>query len=196
MIGAPLDPQAGAVAPGQVPVAPAPAPDAFVPGAALADTGAALDDAAAQASALTAPPYAGGTPEGSLTSTPRQAAADLLNSGETKKGLATAEGDINAREQNEIASIQSGAAAEKLQQATDFQNHFAQADQGYNEELAQSQTAYDKHKASAGTLKDPEEQFYEDKGQGYRVETALAAFAAGIGAGFNGQAEPGARSAP
>jgi hypothetical protein len=162
------------------PIPPGP-PPVVPPELQIAQAGADLD-------AATAPAYAGGTPEGAVSSTPRQAAADLLNSAERGKGLEREEGKIQAGEQAQIAAKQSQAAAEKVQQANDFQNLLAQSAQKYEAEHAQTQAAYDKYKAAAGTLKDPEAQFYEDKGQGYRVQTALAAFAAGIGAGFNGQA--------
>lgn len=182
MIAAPLTAPAGA--PGQVPVAPAPD---FVPGSELAQAQPAVAQATADVSAATAPAYAGGTPDGSLTSTPRQAAADLLNSGERQKGLETEEGRIKSDEATKTADVHAAAAAEKNQQAADYNDFLAKSQQRFNEEHAQTQAAYDKYKAAAGTLKDPEAQFYEDKGQGYRVQTALAAFAAGIGAGFNGQ---------
>jgi hypothetical protein len=178
-VPAPLPPapvQVAPIPPAPAPVAPQPSPEAQI-----AQAGAQLD-------ALTAPAYAGGTPDGALTSTPRQAAADLLNSGEREKGLERREGEINADEQTQVADKQAQAAAEKVQQANDFQQLLTQSQAKYEAEHAQTQAAYDKYKAAAGTLKDPESQFYEDKGQGYRVQTALAAFAAGIGAGFNGQA--------
>lgn len=184
--GAELDALAppGAAAPAPpppIPPAPPPVAPAASPELQVAQAGADLN-------AATAPLYAGGSPEGSLTATPRQAAADLLNSGERGKGLERVEGDVKAAEQAKVAAKDADAAAEKVNQASDFDTHLAQATQRYAEEHAQTQAAYDKYKAAAGTLKDPESQFYEDKGQGYRVQTALAAFAAGIGAGFNGSA--------
>lgn len=171
-----------------LPSAPQPIPPAPPPGAPPVTPEMRVAQAGADLDAATAPAFAGGTPEGKLSSTPRQAAADLLNSGERQKGLETEEGRIKAQEQADIARTQAAAAAEKVQQSNDFQGLLTQSQQKFEAEHAQTQAAYDKYKAAAGTLKDPESQFYEDKGQGYRVQTALAAFAAGIGAGFNGQA--------
>lgn len=167
--------------------APEPAPPPPPPVAPPASTELQVAQAGADLDALTAPSYAGGTPDGSVASTPHQAAADLLNSGEREKGLERVEGGIKAGEQASVADKQAAAAAEKTQQAADFRQELAQSQQRYEEDHARTLAAYDKYKSSAGTLKDPEAQFYEDKGQGYRVQTALAAFAAGIGAGFNGQ---------
>ena len=164
-----------------IPTPPPPGPPPVPPEQQIAQAGAELD-------AATAPAYAGGTPEGALMSSPRQATADLLNSGERTKGLEVAEGRIKADEQAAIADKQQAAAAEKIAQANDYQASLAESQKRYEEHHAATQAAYDKYKAAAGTLKDPESQFYEDKGQGYRVQTALAAFAAGIGAGFNGNA--------
>jgi ubiquitin len=167
---------------------PAPLPPAPDPVAPPPSPQMQVAQAGAELNALTTPAYGGGTPDGSLTSTPTQAAADLLNSDERSKGLERREGEIKADEQNQIAGKSDEAAAEKVQQAADFQNLLTQSQAKYESEHAQTQAAYNKYKAAAGTLKDPEAQFYEDKGQGVRVESALAAFAAGLGAGFNGNA--------
>lgn len=164
-----------------IPLAPPPVAPPGSPEMQVAQAGADL-------SAATAPAYAGGTPEGVLTSSPRQAAADLLNSGERSKGLERVEGDVKSVEQAAIADRHTAAAAEKAAQANDYQAALGESQKRYEEHHAATQAAYDKYKAAAGSLKDPEAQFYEDKGEGYRVQTALAAFASGIGAGFNGNA--------
>jgi hypothetical protein len=173
-VPAPLPPKPAAPVP--PPVAPPDSPEMQIA------------NAGAQLNALTAPPYAGGTPDGSLTSTPRQATADLLNSGERSKGLEREEGRIKADQATQEADVQAAQAAEKVAQASDFQRELAASNQRYEEAHAQTQAAYDAYKAQAGTLKDPETQFFEDKGTGYHVKTALAAFAAGLGAGWNGNA--------
>src|ERR1700690_663983 len=102
-----------------------------------------IAQARAQLDALTAPAYAGGTPDGLLTSTPRQAAPDLLNSGEREKGLERTEGAIKAGEQTQVADKQAQAAVEKVQQANDFQQMLAQSQQKSESEHAQTQAAYD-----------------------------------------------------
>jgi hypothetical protein len=184
-MGFPTAPQPAPVAPvvlQPAPPAPAPAAPPMPPEMQIAQAGAQLD-------ALTTPPYAGGTPEGSLTSTPRQAAADLLNIGETRKSLEGEEGRIKAGEQSAIADTNQQAAAEKIQQANDYQTALSDALSRGEEDRARHVAAYNDYKAKAGTLKDPETQFYEDRGQGYRVINALAAFAAGIGTGASGGGE-------
>lgn len=142
--------------------------------------------AGADLTAATTPAYAGGTPQGALASTPDQGAADQLNSGEALKGVAGVEGDVNAKAAAEKAAVHQATEAEHIAQAQDAEAGRAKRAQELEEADAGHAAAYAKYKASAGTLKDPETQYYEDKGQGVRIENALAAFASGIGAGFNG----------
>lgn len=173
-------------APPPAPVAPAPAPPPVAaPGSPELQVAQAGSDLSTLAATQT--PYAGGTPDGVVTATPRQATADLLNSGERSKGLEREEGRIKGDEQTRIAAKNTEAAAEKIQQSADYDQLLSQSSQKYDEAHAATIDAYSKYKAAAGTLKDPETQFYEDKGQAFRIREGLAAFAAGLGAGFHGE---------
>lgn len=172
--------QAGAGDPGRVPVDPPPAD--LPPQQQIAQ---AKDELAA----LTKPAFVGGTPEGATVSTPVQAAADALNSDERLKGVALAEGDVNAAAEASKAEIYDRKAAASAQLASDQQLGTTESLAEMNQIYAGHMAAYDKYRASAGTLKDPETQFYEDKGQGYRIQTSLAAFAAGIGSASHGSSD-------
>lgn len=148
-----------------------------------------IAQAGADLSALATPPYAGGTPDGSIRSTPQQATADLLNSGERRKGLEKREGDVNADKAVRDADILQRQAAESQQQTQDFSAAKTQRLAELAAKDAQQDAAYQKFKGAAGSLKDPSDQFWEDKGTGSRILSGLAAFASGLGAGWNGSGE-------
>lgn len=130
--------------------------------------------------------YSGGTPEGSLTSNPRQATADTLNILSNKGELEGKQGEIQSKEQSELAAKQNEAAQEKILQSQDFQNHLVKSNDKYETEHQQHQAAYDEFRKKAGSLKDPGSQFWEDKGQTSRITAALAAFSSGLGGGLTG----------
>jgi hypothetical protein len=127
-----------------------------------------------------------GTLAGQLTSNPRQATADTLNILARKSNLESREGKAVADTNAALSDVQANAAAEKVQQASDYNNLLQEHTKKFEDAHNQTQQAYDEYRAKAGSLKDPGSQFWEDKGQGSRITSALAAFSSGLGAGLTG----------
>ena len=135
-------------------------------------------------------PYAAqGTPQGSLTSNPTQATADTLDVLDAQKGLTAAGGEAEAEGLKAVADKQAEIAAEQQAQAADNQAAIERHNADYDAMHAQNEAAYNKFRQSAGSLKDPSTQYFEDKGQGSRVLAAFASFASGLGSGFRGEGE-------
>lgn len=131
-------------------------------------------------------PYAGGTPDGSIRSTPEQATADTLNNLDQQEQLEGEQGKDESKEAKAEAAKQMEAAQEKIQQANDFATLQSANQAKYEDAHAQTQAAYQDYRKAAGSLKDPNSQFWEDHGQGSRITAALAAFSSGMGAGLTG----------
>jgi hypothetical protein len=132
--------------------------------------------------------YAGGTPEGGLSSTPRQATADTLNNLETGKGLDTKQGDVESEGLAQQAAAETAAADEVRTHETDYNDLLNKNTQAHEKEHNERVAVHQNYLKAAGSLKDPGDQFWEDKGQGARVVASLASFASGMGAGLLGHA--------
>lgn len=133
-------------------------------------------------------PYAGGTPQGGIRSTPQQATADTLNILENRKDIEGKKGDVESETLAKVASKQGEAAAERLAQAADFQHALEDNNSKYEDSHKQTQQAYEEYRKAAGNLKDPTNQFWEDRGVHTRIMAGLAAAASGLGAGLLGSA--------
>ena len=131
-------------------------------------------------------PYGGAAKPGSLTATPTQYVAE---SGNLEARQANTNNAIAANEErgyNEAADIHTAEAAAKQKQAADYQQFRAEADARLEEDHQRHVDAYADYAKRAGSLKDPSEQFWEDKGTGARMLSGLAGFASGMGAGLTG----------
>ena len=127
-----------------------------------------------------------GATAGSITASPGQATAETLSNLQAQKNIQSGIGNEMQSAGQQQADIEAKAAAEKNQQAVDYQTALKGWSDQHNAEHAQTQKAYEDFRAKAGTLKDPSSQFWEDKGTGARVLSGLAAFASGLGGGAAG----------
>jgi hypothetical protein len=181
----------GASAPPPPPPGAAPPadPNAPAPGWDQAD---ALAGAAAAPGGIPTPqpditPYAGSAPPGALGATPTQATAEGLNVSARQQALDDKIAGVQAQGYDAAADTHAQAAAEKQQQAKDYEQFHAEARDRYEQAHRRILDAYDDYKKKAGSLKDPSSQYWEDKGTGARVLSGLASFSSALGAGLTGQ---------
>lgn len=147
--------------------------------------------AATQAPPIQAPPpvvIPGGAPAGALMETPREATSDTLNLLEQNKGLTRQDADIATQQANALAAKNQELADEKKQQAQDYNDNLLTSSARHAEDYKRTVDAYNEYRDKAGSLKDPSNQYWEDKGTGTRIASAFASFASGLGAGLLGHA--------
>ena len=131
----------------------------------------------------------GGPPAGGIRATPQQAVAGHLNNLQRQQELTGEEGQVMSQQGKDLAAIRTQEAAEKAQQSLDFNNLLKANNDRYDAAHAQSQKAYEKYSAAAGSLEDPGKQFFKDSALGSvggHIASAFAAFASGMGAGLTG----------
>ncbi len=133
------------------------------------------------------PAYQGGTPAGGLTSNPTQFTADLLNVNQNQQNNAAQTGQVQSESDIQNEGIYKAAAAEKNQQASDYNQLFTKHAQEGEADHQRSVEAYNKYIAAAGGLGDPKDEFWAKKDTGTKILSGLALVASGLGAGLTGQ---------
>lgn len=126
---------------------------------------------------------------GGLTSSPSQTTGANIQNLEQQQQLAGNQGDVQSAGYSAAAQVQAEAAAEKQQQAADFNNLLQQHGQAAKEDHDRVVSSWKQHaEAAAASGKDPTNEFWNDHG-GFagRLLGSLGAFASGLGSGLLGK---------